>query len=159
MKKTKLNKKVIFGVVLACLMVGVVAGTILVQKQVGMKVNIIEIDVQFFDVDGTTPLIFVDWGDVKRGLTVKMPLTHPTDSYFLKNTGDVDCYIYWSCNLDSSFGTLFIRTADGMLTDGTFLTAGTQLTGIYFTLNVPSTAPRGTVDFELTIYGCDEAGK
>ena len=144
----QLSKKVVFGIVLVCLMLGTALGVVLTQWQVEMQVQISGAELKLFEPDGITEVSFVDFGTMSKGESKRKPDVM-TESYFLKNVGEEDCYVY-SWTSEFTEGTLEFLGP----TNGTLVAGGSEL-GAALRLTINSDATRGIYSITLFIEGRD----
>jgi len=94
-EKTEMrHKKLLYGVALLALLVGVVTGYILIQKEIGTSFFIRpSYNLKLLDVDGATDLTFIDLGELTKG-GLGYPHNYPaTGVYFANNTNEAKFWL------------------------------------------------------------------
>jgi hypothetical protein len=89
--------KVAFAAIIAITLLGVTYAAILVQKQVETSLRIERsVAMEVFDVDATTVLTFIDFGDFTWGTNFYFPnktTTEPIQAYYVNNTDQMDFWV------------------------------------------------------------------
>jgi len=143
---------------IACLVVGGVVAALVASRTITTSITIVaHMDLEVYDINGTTILVSIDFGELYRGTTTMFPAS--PDTYFIKNIGEDTIYVGWDFD-----GTIMPVTI-AVYMDGVILTrdsgrkalsAGASCT-ITIKITVSSTADFATFTPDLYFCGYDTA--
>lgn len=140
-----------------CLIVsmGVIAALV-ASRTVTTSITIVaHMDLEVYDIDGTTILTSINFGELYRGTTTMFPGS--LDTYFIKNIGEETIYVGW--DFDGTIMPVTIAVyMDGIIitrdSGRKALSAGASCT-LTIKLTVTSTADFATYTPELYFSGFD----
>jgi hypothetical protein len=115
-----MNKRksvIIAAVLLSCVIVGVVVAELLLTKSIpGSMVVKPAVSMDVYDVDGETPLEFIDYGQWEWYNTFRFPghvEETPTEFYYVNNTDQVSFYVrFYVTDPSASVWTVRIKRGD-----------------------------------------------
>ena len=152
MGKMNMSKKVLIGLALASLMIGIVLG--MVFQQTPIQHNIVVTGIYEFtlyqDEAHTIPLVSVEWGEICH---------NGEDHYkaiYIVNTGNERCYVSWNSTDIPSGITLTMQWGPDpwAMNQKYGINAGSGYS-IQLALAIDPTVPLGDLSFTTTFFGHD----
>ena len=153
MSKINMSKKVLLGLALASLMIGIVIG--MVFQQTPIQHNIIVTGIYEFtlyeDAACTVPLVSVEWNEVCHNGQPHLK------TIYAKNTGNEPCSLSWNSTDIPADVTLTMQLSGEPWPQNTILALGASGVGrdIQMSLTLDPSVPLGDLTFVTVFYGHD----